>query len=144
MHPKQICDDFKSLCSPFVLDGDELFIDNPENIYPELEELAKSYKARIVAFLKGNYSDQDHAVKQTIDKIIKFYCGIDQDMNEKINNWLNNDAAGTAAVMQLLIDLNNNGWDKVTEPICNFENDVTDKLSKEIFERAMAYFKKGA
>ena len=130
--------------SPLVLDGDELYIDNPDNIYPELEELAKSYKARIVAFLKGNYSDQDHAVKQTIDKIINFYRGIDQAMNEKINNWLNNDAAGTVAVMQLMLDLNNNGWDKVTEPICNYENDVTDKLSKEIFERAMAYFKKGA
>lgn len=144
MHPKQIIDDFKSMGATFVLDNDELYIDNPENIYPELEELAKSYKARIVAFMKGNYSDQDHAVKQTMDKIIKFYCGIDQDMNEKINDWLNNDVAGTAAVMQLLIVLNHNGWDKVTEPICNFENDVTDKLSKEIFERAMAYFKKGA
>ncbi|WP_350300618.1 hypothetical protein [Peribacillus frigoritolerans] len=142
MHPKQIIDDFKSLGSPFVLENDELYIDNPENIYPELEDLAKSYKARIVAFLQGNYSDQDHAVKQTMDKIIKFYCGIDQDMNGKINDWLNYDAAGTAAVMQLLIDLNNNGWDKVTEPICNFENEVTDKLSKEIFNRAMSYFRR--
>ncbi|MEE3951638.1 hypothetical protein [Peribacillus frigoritolerans] len=142
MHPKQIIDDFKTMGVTFVLDNDELYIDNPENIYPELEELAKAYKARIVAFLKGNYSDQDHAVKQTMDKIIKFYCGIDQDMNEKINDWLNNDATGTAAIMQLLIDLNNNGWDKVTEPICNFENDVTDKLSKEIYDRAMSYFRR--
>ena len=141
MHPKQIIEDFKSMGSPLVLDGNELYIDNPENIYPELEDLAKSYKARIVAFLKGNYSDQDHAIKQTMDKIINFYRGIDQAMNEKINNWLNNDAAGTAAVMQLMIDLNNNGWDKVTEPICNYENDVTDKLSKEIFNRAMSYFR---
>ena len=141
MHPKQIIDDFKSMGSPLVLDGNDLYIDNPENIYPELEELAKSYKGRIVAFLKGNYSDQDHAVKQTMDKIINFYRGIDQAMNEKINNWLNNDAAGTAAVMQLMIDLNNNGWDKVTEPICNYENELTDKLSKEIFERAMSYFR---
>ncbi|MFJ7831775.1 hypothetical protein ACIQXU_16310 [Peribacillus sp. NPDC097284] len=141
MHPKQIIEDFKSMGSPLVLDGDELYIDNPENIYPELEELAKSFKARIVAFLKGNYSDQDHAVKQTMDKVINFYRGIDQAMNEKINDWLNNDAAGTAAVMQLMIDLNNNGWDKVTEPICNYENDVTDKLSKEIFDRAMSYFR---
>lgn len=62
-------------------------------------------------------------------------------MNEKINDWLNNDSAGTAAVMQLMIDLNNNGWDKVTEPICNYENVVTDKLSKEIFDRAMSYFR---
>ena len=141
MHPKQIIEDFKSMGSPLVLDGNDLYIDNPDNIYPELEELAKSYKARIVAFLKGNYSDQDHAVKQTMDKIINFYRGIDQAMNEKINNWLNNDAAGTAAVMQLMIDLNNNGWDKVTEPICNYENELTDKLSKEIFERAMSYFR---
>ena len=141
MHPKQIIEDFKSMGSPLVLDGNELYIDNPENIYPELEDLAKSYKARIVAFLKGNYSDQDHAIKQTMDKIINFYRGIDQAMNEKINNWLNNDAAGTAAVMQLMIDLNNNGWDKVTEPICNYENELTDKLSKEIFERAMSYFR---
>ena len=141
MHPKQIIEDFKSMGSPLVLDGNDLYIDNPDNIYPELEELAKSYKARIVAFLKGNYSDQDHAVKQTMDKIINFYRGIDQAMNEKINDWLNNDAAGTAAVMQLMIDLNNNGWDKVTEPICNYENDVTDKLSKEIFNRAMSYFR---
>ena len=141
MHPKQIIEDFKSMGSPLVLDGNELYIDNPENIYPELEDLAKSYKARIVAFLKGNYSDQDHAIKQTMDKIINFYRGIEQAMNEKINNWLNNDAAGTAAVMQLMIDLNNNGWNKVTEPISNYENDVTDKLSKEIFDRAMSYFR---
>ncbi|MBK5446046.1 hypothetical protein [Peribacillus sp. TH24] len=142
MHPKQIIDDFKSMGATFVPDNDELYIDNPENIYPELEELAKSYKVRIVAFMKGNYSDHDHAVKQTMDKIINFYCGIDQDMNEKINNWLNNDAAGTAAIMQLLINLNKNGWDKVTEPICNFENDVTDKLSKEIFDSAMSHFRR--
>lgn len=142
MHPKQIIDDFKSMGATFVLVNDELYIDNPENIYPELEELAKSYRARIVTFLKGNYSDQDHAVKQTMDKIIKFYCGIDQDMNGKINDWLNNDTEGAAAVMQLLIDLNNNGLNKVTEPICNFENDVTDKLSKEIFDRAMSYFRR--
>lgn len=141
MHPQQIIKDFKTMGATFVLDGDELYIENPDNLYPELEELAKSYKARIVAFLKGNYSDQDHAVKQTIDKIINFYRGIDQAMNEKINKWLNNDAAGTAAVMQLMIDLSNNGWDKVPEPICNYENDVTDKLSKEIFDRAMSYFR---
>lgn len=141
MHPKQIVEDFRSMGATFVLENNELYIDNPENIYPELEELAKAYKARIVAFLKGNYSDQDHAVKQTMDKIINFYRGIDQAMNEKINNWLNNDAAGTAAVMQLMIDLSNNGWDKVTEPICNYENDETDKLSKEIFDRAMSYFR---
>ncbi|AZV42717.1 hypothetical protein BAOM_2108 [Peribacillus asahii] len=29
--------------SPLVLDGNDLYMEYPENIYPELEELAKNY-----------------------------------------------------------------------------------------------------
>jgi len=86
LHPKQICADFASMGSPLVLDGDDLYIEHPENIYPELEELGKNYKSRIVAYLKGEYLDNDHNVKQTVDKIINFYLGIEQDMNRKIND----------------------------------------------------------
>ncbi|MEH6946070.1 hypothetical protein V7068_03205 [Bacillus sp. JJ634] len=128
MHPKQICTDFASMGSPLVLDGDDLYIEHPENIYPELEELAKNYKSRIVAYLKGEYSDN---------------LGIEQDMNGKINDWLKHDGEATKMVMELTIELSYNGWNKVSEPICNYENKVIDKLSKEIFERAMVYFKNG-
>lgn len=144
MHPKQIIDDFKSMGATFVLDNDELYIDNPENIYPELEELAKSYKARIVAFLKGNYSDQDHAVKQTIDKIVNCFLRTDEEVNQKIENWIGDDPVSVELILTLFVELRENGWMNLKESISNFENDVTDKLSKEIFERAMAYFKKGA
>lgn len=144
LHPKKIVDDFKSMGASLVLDGDELYIDNPENIYPELEELAKQYKSRIVTYLKGGYSDKDHNVKQTVDKVILFMAGVKQDMNPKIEDWLNNDAAGMAAVMQLIIDLSHNGWCDRLEPIANYETVETDKLSKEIYERAMSYFKRGA
>lgn len=144
MHPKQIIDDFKSMGATFVLDNDELYIDNPENIYLELEELAKSYKARIVAFMKGNYSDQDHAVKQTIDKIVNCFLRTDEEVNQKIENWIGDDPGSVELILTLFVELRENGWMNLKESISNFENEKTDKLSKEIFDRAMAYFKKGA
>ena len=142
MHPKQIIDDFKSMGATFVLDNDELYIDNPENIYLELEELAKSYKARIVAFLKGNYSDQDHAVKQTIDKIVNCFLRTDEEVNQKIENWIGDDPGSVELILTLFVVLRENGWMNLKESISNFENEKTDKLSKEIFDRAMAYFRR--
>lgn len=142
MHPKQIINDFKTMGATFVLDNDELYIDNPENIYPELEELAKSYKARIVAFLKGNYSDQDHAVKQTIDKIINCFLRTDEEVNQKIENWIGDDPGSVELILTLFVELRENGWMNLKESISNFENDRTDKLSKEIFDRAMTYFRR--
>ncbi|MGE7766639.1 hypothetical protein [Peribacillus sp. NPDC096540] len=142
MHPKQIISDFKTMGATFVLDNDELYIDNPENIYPELEELAKSYKARIVAFMKGNYSDQDHAVKQTIDKIINCFLRTDEEVNQKIENWIGDDPGSVELILTLFVELRENGWMNLKESISNFENDRTDKLSKEIFDRAMTYFRR--
>ncbi|WP_423408045.1 hypothetical protein AABM38_20590 [Heyndrickxia sp. MSNUG] len=142
MHPKTIISDFKSLGASFSVEGDELYINNPANIYPELEELAKGNKSRIVTYLKGEYSDKEHNVKQTIDKIVDFYregCRIDS----KINDWLQNDVEGLNLVMDLVVEFSRNGWTLV-DPVCNFENKITDEMSKEIYERAMTYFKKGA
>lgn len=142
MHPKQICADFASMGFPLVLDGNDLYIEHPENIYPELEELAKEYKSRIVAYLKGEYSDSDHNIKQTMDKIINFYIGIEQDMNGKINDWLNHDEEALKMTMKLFVEFSYNGWSKVREPVANYENEITNQLCKEIYERAMSYFRR--
>lgn len=144
MHPKQICADVQSMGAKLVLDGNDLFIEHPEKVAPEIIDFIKSYKSRIISYLKGNYPDQDHAVKQTIDKIINFYIGINQDMNVKINDWLNHDEDAARMIMDLTIKLADNGWSNVRDSIANFENEETDKLSQEIFNRAMTYFKKGA
>lgn len=143
MHPKQICSDIESMGSKLVLDGDDLYIENPMNVYPELEQIIVDYKSRIITYLKGEYSDKTHAVKQTIDKVIYYMRGVDQEINQKIEDWLNHDAEGMAAVIQLTIDLSHNGWDDCKRPFANYETVETDKLSKEIFERAMRFFKKG-
>ncbi len=144
MHPKQILKDVESLGAKLVLDGDDLFIENPEKIYPEIEEIAKQYKARIVAYLKDDYLDYEHNVFQTVDKILNFYAGIDQAMNKKINDWLNRDIVAVNLIMKLTVELNLNGWCDPKEPTCNYEDINTFKLSTEIYNRAMFFFKKGA
>jgi hypothetical protein len=142
MHPKQIVSDFKSLGATFSVEGDELFINNPENVYPELEELAKGNKSRIITYLNGNYTDRIHSVKQTIDKIFDFYReGCRRET--KINEWLQHDQEGLQKVMELAVIFSKNGW-TFNEFLANYEDEETDKLSEEIYNRAMAYFKKGA
>ncbi|MGG0645470.1 hypothetical protein ABE083_00805 [Bacillus mycoides] len=142
MHPKQICDDVQSMGAKLVLDGNDLYIENHEKIAPEIEAVIKEYKLRIVKYLQGNYSDQDHAVKQTIDKIINFFIGIEQDMNLKINDWFNHDEAASRLVMELTLNFSLNGWLYVKESVANYENKLTDELSQEIFNRAMSHFRK--
>lgn len=142
MHPKQICADVQQLGAKLVLDGDDLYIENPEKIYPEAEDVIKSYKGRIVKYLKGEYSDKDHAIHQTVDKVLLFMSFTPQDMNDKINDWLQNDIEALTMVMQLTIDLNKNGWSDCKESPANYETDETDNLSYAIYKRAMTYFSK--
>ncbi|MBQ4816441.1 hypothetical protein IHP72_09345 [Bacillus pumilus] len=141
MHPKQICADLETLGARLVLDGNDLYIENPENVYQELVEFVQSYKKRIIRYLKGEYSDQEHNVKQTIDKIINYYMGIAQDLNKKIDDWFNHDYESVMKVMKLLVLFWENGWRDLDTSVSNFESEETDKLSLEIYERAMSYFK---
>ncbi|AWV42258.1 hypothetical protein NSQ93_08965 [Bacillus sp. FSL W8-0445] len=141
MHPKQICDDLAFLGSPLVLDGDDLYIEHPENVYPELVEFVQSHKKRLIQYLKGEYSMQDHKVKQTIDKIINYFMGIDQEMNPKIDDWFNHDWDAATKAARLLVLFWGNGWRDLNSSVSNFEDEVTDKLSLEIYERAISYFK---
>jgi hypothetical protein len=140
LHPNQICEDISKMGSRLVLEGEDLYIENPENIYPEIEEAIKSYKKRIIQHLTGKYTSKDHNVKQTIDKIVDFYLGIDQEINPRINDWLNNDEQSLYKVMKLFVLLSYNGW-TIKEPIANYEDEDTERLSLEIFEEAMSYFK---
>ncbi|MGG0608885.1 hypothetical protein [Bacillus altitudinis] len=141
MHPKQICADLEMRGARLVLDGNDLYIENPENVYQELVEFVQSYKKRIIRYLKGEYSDHEHNVKQTIDKIINYFMGIDQEMNPKIDDWFNHEWDAATKAARLLILFWENGWRDLDTSVSNFESEETDKLSLEIYERAMSYFK---
>jgi hypothetical protein len=141
LHPKQLCIDIQSMGSKLVLEGEDLYIENPENIYPEIEELIKSYKNRIIQYLKGDYSSKVHSVKQTIDKIVEFYRD-ECPKDSKINSWLQEDESSLELLMLLWRELYDNGWNYI-EPIANYEDENTEKLTDQIFEKAMSYFKGG-
>ncbi|MED3355609.1 hypothetical protein P4414_10560 [Bacillus thuringiensis] len=142
MHPKQICADVQSMGGKLVLDENDLYIENHEKIAPEIESVIKEYKLRIIKYLQGNYSHRNHAVKQTIDKIINFFIGVEQDINSKINDWFNHDEAAARLVMELTLNFSLNGWLYVKESVANYENKLTDELSQAIFNRAMLHFRK--
>lgn len=91
--------------------------------------------------MKGEYSDHEHNVKQTIDKIINYFMGIDQEMNPKIDDWFNHDWDAAIKAARLLVLFWENGWRDLNSSVANFEDEETDQLSLEIYERAMSYFK---
>lgn len=140
MHPEQICKDFKQLGSQIVLDNGEVFIENPEKAGPELMEVAKEYKSRIKKYLQGSYSKKEHSLRSTIDKIVAYMLHVEQEMNNKITAWLRHDHEALQMIMKLLQLYFDNGW-RYEQTVANFETTETDKLSQEIFDRAMAFFK---
>ena len=141
MHPKQIIKDIQSMGSNITVDGNDLYIENPMNIYPEIEQVVKDYKKRIVAYLKGEYSERDHAIKQTIDKTLNFYLCVEQEVNEKIYDWLMEDDESRNMFMRLLELFAENGWFP-PDPFANYETDETNLLSEFIYKRSMNYFRK--
>lgn len=83
---------------------------------------------------KGEYSDHEHNVKQTIDKIINSFMGIDQEINRKIDDWFNHDYESVMKVMKLLVLFWENGWREL-------KGSVNGPAFIEIYDRVMSYFK---
>ncbi|MCP8969703.1 hypothetical protein [Ectobacillus ponti] len=143
MHPKKIVDGVAELGAVLTVEGNDLYVENPEKIYPEVEELIKAYKPRVITYLKGEYSAQQQAIDQTIEKILACFLGEPQDVNGKIQDWLKKDEASADLFLQLFVEWRKNGWMQVREPTANYENHITQELSKIIFNNAMRHFKGG-
>ncbi|KFM99474.1 hypothetical protein DJ93_4888 [Bacillus clarus] len=62
-------------------------------------------------------------------------------MNSKINDWFNQDEDAARLVMELALNFSINGWTYVRESVANYENKLTDELSLNLYNRAMAYFR---
>lgn len=126
--------------SRLVLDGEDLFIENPENIYPEIEEVIKSYKSNLIKYLQGQYMDKHYNIEQTIEKIINFYRGVEHPINDKIVEWLNEDQDAINNFLSLCLALSQNGW-TLHEPIANYHDSFTWELSELVYQAAMKFFK---
>src|SRR5690554_3392251 len=102
MHPQKIVEDFKNNGALFVVENGELFLENQKNVLPEAIDYVKHYKTRIITYLEGDYSNEIHSVKSTIDKIVSYMIGEDQEVNSKISDWLINDYEVVQEIITLM------------------------------------------
>lgn len=100
-----------------------------EEVFPQIDEWFRSW-------------EKETAINKTLMKIIHQFCGWQH--NEVLNNWLNNDIEYLLKFDEWLKMLDRNGWKDIYEDFRPFQTDESNKLAIEIYERAMAYVKKGA
>lgn len=100
-----------------------------ENVFGEIDEWFRSWEGA-------------SAVDVTIRKALHLYCG--WECNDKMNEWLCNDIDSLLLLHDWTIVLTKNGWTDLYSDFRQYANDESNKLAKEIYERAVAYAKKGA
>ena len=100
-----------------------------EPIFPDIEKWFASW-------------EQAPAVDITIMKTLHLFCG--WQGNPKISEWLNNDLESLDMLDRWCKALSNNGWKDIYDDFRQYENEESNKLKQALYDRAMAYFKKGA
>lgn len=100
-----------------------------EEVYPDIEKWFKSWI-------------DASAVEITIQKALHQYCGWQH--NSAVNEWLMNDQYSLDLLHDWTVVLAKNGWMDIYEDYRQFENDESKKMARELYDRAMAYVKKGA
>jgi len=74
-------------------------------------------------------------------KMIIALCGWQK--NESISNFLNSDEKGLNLFIDYQVELTKNGWTNIYDDWRQYENDESNKLKVELFNRAVV-FAKGA
>lgn len=97
-----------------------------EPIFPEIEKWFASW-------------EQASAVDVTIMKVLHLFCG--WQPNSKINEWLNNDLESLDMLDQWCKALAKNGWKDIYDDFRQYENEESNKLKVELFNRAVAFTK---
>ncbi|MCM2675594.1 hypothetical protein [Alkalicoccobacillus plakortidis] len=139
MHPKQIVEDFQKMGATFAMEGNELYLNNSDQVSDEMKVFAKSFKSRLVMYLQGNYTDAKHNVYQTIDKLIDYMKNTQIENQTVIDRWLSHDQLALDKTVKLMQSYRDNGWTNFDEPVANFENKTTEELAAELYNRAMDF-----
>lgn len=105
----------------------------------EVIEAAKPIFDRIDAYFKS-VEGMDKS-SQTVWKMIIVLCGWQK--NESISNFLNGDEKALNLFIDYQVELTKNGWTNIYDDWRQYENDESNKLKVELFNRAVA-FTKGA
>ncbi|MGD6894312.1 hypothetical protein [Bacillus infantis] len=117
---------------------DRIAIDNQKLIPAEVMQAAEQNFQSIDAWFKS-WKDAS-SEKVTLMKMVHQICGW-QD-NEKLQQWLCDDADGMILFEDWMIELANNGWTDIYEDYRQFENEKSHSMAQELYLRAVTYAKK--
>ena len=78
-------------------------------------------------------------VDTTAWKMIVVLCGWQK--NESISNFLNSDEKALNLFIDYQVELTKNGWTNIYDDWRQYENDKSNKLKVELFNRAVAFTK---
>lgn len=118
----------------------QLELKNHQNIPPEVLKAAEPIFTEIDSYLSS--VEGMNKVDLTVWKMIVALCGWQK--NESISSFLNNDEIALNLFVEYQVELAINGWTEIYEDWRHYENDKTEKLKVEIFNRAVDFAKKGA
>lgn len=116
---------------------DRLAIKNQNLIPKEVMQAAEQNFQAIDDWFKSwkNASNE----KLTIMKMVHNICGWQN--NEKLNQWLCSDVESLDMFDNWMISLAKNGWNNIYDDFRQFENDESNKMAKELYNRAITYAK---
>ena len=117
----------------------QLELKNHKNIPADVLKSAESIFSEIDTYFKS--VEGMSATDLTVWKMIVALCGWQK--NEGIANFLNNDETALNLFCDYQAKLAVNGWKEIYDDWRQYENDETEKIKTEIFNRAVA-FAKGA
>lgn len=141
MHPKEIIASFQSCGADITIDTEGVTVHNASKVSELTIEFARENKKRIINYLNGGYSDKKHAILSTNDQLIDFFLNKSVKNPDLIHSFLINNPDCSQLIIKRMQRLKNNGW-QYDECTSNYEDEETDRLAEELFNRAMADRKK--
>lgn len=139
MHPKVIVENTQKYGSDLLLDNGELFLKNPENIPWEIEEFIVSHKQRLVDYLNGKFTERQHAIDQTIEKMFLWWRGIEQPGSKTIQYWTVSVPESIGLLYELSAELAKQGWKNPDEPYFPYETERSREIAEELYDSAVAF-----
>lgn len=139
---RNIVETFKNSGAALQSVEGDLFYKKTDAIPEHCTQLAKEYKTRIIALLNGENLDQQWKRDNLFLQVMYFYRNVADPSNDKIERWLNEDAGAAKLFMELTTEYENCGWLEISVAPFNYENDLTKRLMEELYQNALAFFKK--
>lgn len=119
-------------------EDDRIAITNQNLIPAEVMQAAEQNFQAIDEWFKS-WKDAS-AEKVTLMKMVHQMCG--WQFNEKLHEWLSAEKESLMLFDDWMIVLAKNGWKDIYEDYRQFENDESNTMAHELYQRAVTYAKK--